>query len=281
MPKAYQGHTPRKRFGQNFLVDEQIISQITTAVNPQKADTVVEIGPGLGAITEELVAQCDNVSLVELDRDLAAKLQSRFTPQQAQIYTEDALKFDFTRISEADHQMRIVGNLPYNISTPLLLRLFNFNRHIKDMFFMLQKELVDRITAPHNCKQFGRLSVISQYHCDTEYLFTVPPDAFNPPPKVQSAIIKLTPKPLSSLPPIEPEHFSLVVSKAFNQRRKTLRNSLKGVLDDQQIANANVDPKLRAENLSVDDFVRLSKQYDPAQASDTDQEPPHPQASKE
>ncbi|PCJ17638.1 MAG: 16S rRNA (adenine(1518)-N(6)/adenine(1519)-N(6))-dimethyltransferase [Gammaproteobacteria bacterium] len=268
MPKSYQGHTPRKRFGQNFLVDEQVISQITTAVNPQKNDTIVEIGPGLGAITEELVAQCDNVSLVELDRDLAAKLQARFTPEQAQVYAEDALKFDFNRITEAEHELRIIGNLPYNISTPLLFHIFSYNHHVKDMFFMLQKELVDRITAPHNCKQYGRLSVISQYHCDTEYLFTVPPHAFNPQPKVQSAIIKLSPKPLSSLPAIEPAHFSLVVSKAFNQRRKTLRNALKGVLDDGQIADANVNPKLRAENLSVDDFVRLSEQYDPQRNAD-------------
>lgn len=267
MPKPYQGHTPRKRFGQNFLIDEQIIGQITTAVNPQKNDTVVEIGPGLGAITEELVAQCDNVSLVELDRDLAEKLLARFTPEQAKIYAEDALKFDFNRISKTPHALRIIGNLPYNISTPLLFHIFDYNPYIKDMFFMLQKELVDRITAPHNCKQYGRLSVIAQYHCHAENLFTVPANAFNPPPKVQSAIIKLTPKPIDSLPAIDPKHFSLVVSKAFNQRRKTLRNALKGILNDIQIAQANVDPKLRAENLSVEDFVNLSKQYRPDEAS--------------
>lgn len=253
-----EGHHTRKRFGQNFLHDTRVIEKIVRAVNPRSDDALIEIGPGLAALTAPLIREVDRLTVVELDRDLAQGLPGRVPyPERLNIIQADALKFDFAGLS-TDKPLRIVGNLPYNISTPLLFHLLNYGNRIADMHFMLQKEVVERITAEPNHKSYGRLSVILQYYCDTQYLFEVPPGAFNPPPKVTSAVFRLVPHRVKPVLAHNEAQFAALVAHVFTQRRKTLRNSLKGHLDDTAFAHAGVDAMARPENLSLAQFVALA-----------------------
>lgn len=255
-------HKARKRFGQNFLHDDRVIQRIIRAIAPRKNDVMVEIGPGQGALTEELLVGCDgHLQVVELDRDLIPILKVKFfNYPELHIHEADALKFDFGQLAN-DQPLRVVGNLPYNISTPLMFHLISYGTKIKDMHFMLQKEVVDRICASPGDSAFGRLSVMMQYYCDTENLFTVGPEAFNPAPKVDSAIVRLIPKTTIELPADNLEHFSDVVRQSFGQRRKTLRNNLKGWIATEDIESLGIDPGLRPERISVEQFIKLSNQY--------------------
>jgi 16S rRNA (adenine1518-N6/adenine1519-N6)-dimethyltransferase len=252
-------HTPRKRFGQNFLHDHNIIYSILSSLQAKPDQHWVEIGPGLGALTEPLLQQKLRLDVVELDRDLVVLLKDKFRQyDNLQIYSADALKFDFSALAEDNEKLRIIGNLPYNISTPLMFHLLNNASCIEDMHFMLQKEVVDRICAAPGSKKYGRLSVMMQYYCATELLFDVPPESFDPAPKVMSAIVRLVPH---QQPPVEVNDMvklNRVVVQAFSQRRKTLRNSLKKLIDEDVIIALNIDPTLRAEALSLSDFAKLS-----------------------
>jgi 16S rRNA (adenine1518-N6/adenine1519-N6)-dimethyltransferase len=252
-------HTPRKRFGQNFLHDHNIIYSILSSLQAKPGQHWVEIGPGLGALTEPLLQQKLRLDVVELDRDLVVLLKDKFRQyDNLQIYSADALKFDFSALVEDNEKLRIIGNLPYNISTPLMFHLLNNASCIEDMHFMLQKEVVDRICAAPDSKKYGRLSVMMQYYCATELLFDVPPESFDPAPKVMSAIVRLVPH---QQPPVEVNDMvklNRVVVQAFSQRRKTLRNSLKKLIDEDVIIALNIDPTLRAEALSLSDFAKLS-----------------------
>lgn len=264
-------HRARKRFGQNFLVDDNIINKIVDAIHPQADDALIEIGPGQGAMTRPLLARCPQLRVVELDRDLAALLTDKFRNYpDFRIHQGDALKTDFSQFKPADKPLRIAGNLPYNISTPLIFHLLSFIGQVKDMHFMLQKEVVQRMAAVPGDKNYGRLSVMVQYYCQVEQLFLVPPTAFNPAPKVDSAIVRLTPHhtPHQSLPHVADDVNLLqrLVSACFQQRRKTLRNSLKHFVDSEQLDTLNADLSLRPEVLSVADFVALSNQLAQLQA---------------
>jgi 16S rRNA (adenine1518-N6/adenine1519-N6)-dimethyltransferase len=253
------GHRPRKRFGQHFLVDEHAIHRIVGAVNPQPGQHIVEIGPGLGVLTREILPLVERMQVVELDRDIIPRLaKSCGHLGELQIFSHDALRFDFCSLRESGEPLRIIGNLPYNISTPLLFHLLEQKACITDMVFMLQKEVVDRLAAQPGTGSYGKLSVMIQYHCKVTQLFNVPPTAFDPPPKVESAVVRLIPY---QQPPVEvhkAENLELLVSRAFAQRRKTLRNNLKGLLDDAQIVALEIDPACRAETLSLAEFARLA-----------------------
>ncbi len=253
-----EGHQARKRFGQNFLHDQRVIEKIVRAVNPRRDDNLVEIGPGLAALTSPLIAEVDHLNVVELDRDLAAGLPTRVPhPERLNIIEADALKFDFSILSQ-DKPLRVVGNLPYNISTPLLFHLVQQGANIQDMHFMLQKEVVERITAAPNSKEYGRLSVMLQYYCKATYLFEVSAGAFNPPPKVTSAVFRLEPYTDKPIKADNEKTLAALVAHVFTQRRKTLRNSLKGKLHDTAFVEAGIDPMARPENLSLAQFVALS-----------------------
>ena len=256
-------HQARKRFGQNFLVDRQIIDSIVRAVNPSADDNLIEIGPGMAAITEHLVARCPNMTVVELDRDLVDFLQRKFSAVQSlTIYSGDALKTDFSQFYRDGRPLRLVGNLPYNISTPLLFHLLQYRPLIKDMHFMLQKEVVDRLGASPGSKTYGRLSVMIQYYCRVLPLIPVPPGSFRPAPKVQSAVVRL--KPYTDLPitALDEKLLSSIVNACFQQRRKTLRNCLRAILaDDLDILeqlSKQLDLGRRPEQLNVAGFVELS-----------------------
>ncbi len=252
-------HKARKRFGQNFLQDTSVVSEILAHIQIKKVDHWVEIGAGMGALTAPLLDQAQTLDVVELDRDLVAFLQQKFADkQQLRIYSADALKFDFASLVNYSEQLRIIGNLPYNISTPLMFHLLTNVKHIQDMHFMLQKEVVERLCASAGSKKYGRLSVMMAYFCSAEFLFDVPPESFDPIPKVMSAIVCLTPhlKPPVSINDFS--HFEQIVKHAFSQRRKTIRNSLSKLLTSEQILTVGINPSLRAENLSLDDFARLS-----------------------
>jgi 16S rRNA (adenine1518-N6/adenine1519-N6)-dimethyltransferase len=248
-------HIPRRRFGQNFLVDSGIINAIVSAIDPQRGDTVVEIGPGLGAITEPLLARLDHLHVVEIDRDLIARLKKQHPPARMTIHEGDALAFDFASIGK---DLRLVGNLPYNISTPLLFHLAEYVGIVRDMHFMLQKEVVERMVALPGKSDFSRISVMLQYRFHLEWLIDVPPESFDPPPKVQSAVVRLIPREASELHAKSQEKLSQVVQTAFSQRRKMLRNTLKGTLSDAGFAELGIDPTRRAEDLTVDDYVRIA-----------------------
>ena len=250
-----KGHVARKRFGQNFLVDSGIISAIVSAINPQRSDAVVEIGPGLGAITEPLLQRVDHLHVVEIDRDLIARLKKQHSPERMTIHEGDALAFDFAIIGQ---RLRLVGNLPYNISTPLLFHLADYAETVYDMHFMLQKEVVERMVAEPGDADFGRLSVMLQYRFWMEWLIDVPPESFDPAPKVDSAVVRLIPKPLSDLRAKSLDKLGKVVLQAFSQRRKMLRNTLKGTLDDAGFAELGIDPTRRAEDIPVEDYVRIA-----------------------
>lgn len=259
MPHA---HTPRKRFGQHFLTDARIIARIVQQLNPQKDEILVEIGAGLGALTRETLQQIPHMYVVEIDRDLSAALAQNY-PHQLTIFNEDALQFDFSEIPlEGDQKIRLFGNLPYNISTPLLFHALIFAPIIKNMLFMLQKEVVMRMCAPPNHKDYGRLSVMVQYACQCQHLFDIGPQAFSPPPKVMSSIVVLTPYTETNPRPFPTaqhyQHFANVVNRAFQHRRKTLKNALEGVVSPEVFAAAHIDPIRRAETLSVTEYVQLS-----------------------
>ena len=248
-------HVARKRFGQNFLVDSGIIGAIVSAINPQRSDIVVEIGPGLGAITDPLLARLDHLHVVEIDRDLIGRLKKQYPRERLSIHEGDALAFDFASIGR---DLRLVGNLPYNISTPLLFHLAEYVGVVRDMHFMLQKEVVERMVAVPGDGDFGRLSVMLQYRFHLEWLIDVPPESFDPPPKVQSAVVRLIPKDVAELTAKDMPLFARIVQTAFAQRRKMLRNTLKGVLDDAGFAALDIAPTLRPEDLSVEDYVRIA-----------------------
>ena len=250
-----RGHVARKRFGQNFLVDAGIIGAIVSAINPQRGDSVVEIGPGLGAITQPLLQRVDHLHVVEIDRDLIARLKRQYPPERLSIHEGDALAFDFSRIGT---RLRLVGNLPYNISTPLLFHLADYAENVSDMHFMLQKEVVERMVAEPGDADFGRLSVMLQYRFWLEWLIEVPPESFDPAPKVDSAVVRLIPKPASELLARDTTKLSALVQQAFSQRRKMLRNTLKGLVDAEAFAAVGIDPTRRAEDIPVADYVRLA-----------------------
>jgi len=252
-------HSPRKRFGQNFLIDQHIIAQIVHAISPQKHQHLVEIGPGQGAITQPLVTEVDKLDVIELDRDLIAPLHQLFAAQKnITIHQADALTFDFSILTNEKKSLRVVGNLPYNISTPLIFHLLTFTDYISDMYFMLQKEVVNRLTAKRGTSDWGRLSIMVQYHCQADAIFNVPPEAFQPAPRVQSAIVKLIPHEKLPLVANNYSHFANLVRDAFSQRRKIIRNSLKEKVSDEIWQQANINSQLRPEQLSIEDYVNLS-----------------------
>ena len=246
-------HQPRKRFGQNFLVDNQIVDRIIATISPKKSDNIVEIGPGMGALTFPLLEHLDHLRVIEIDRDLISFLKSK-EQDKLTIYEADALKFDYGLIS---NNLRIVGNLPYNISSPLLFHLLSSKNQIIDMTFMLQKEVADRIVARSGNKTYGRLSVMMQTFFQVESVFTVPKESFNPQPKIESAILylKTRSKPLTQ----NTELLQKIVKISFSQRRKTLKNCLKSILSQEQ---TKIDLSQRAEMLSVENFITLMKDYE-------------------
>ncbi len=248
-------HLPKKRFGQNFLIDQAMIQSLIQAIQPQPNDVMVEIGPGLGAMTQPLLKQLNHLHVVEIDRDIITWMQGYYPAGQLSIHNQDVLKFDFQVIAP---RIRVVGNLPYNISSPILFKLLENTAQIIDMHFMLQKEVVERMVAAPSTSAYGRLSVMLQYRLQMEYLVTVPPESFDPPPKVESAFVRCIPHAQLPFPATNEALFAKVVLAAFGQRRKTLRNTLKGLLDDTGFAALAIDSQLRAENLSVAQFVAIS-----------------------
>ena len=252
-------HVARKRFGQNFLVDQQVIADIVNAVAPKRDDCVVEIGPGLGALTDPLLQRLDHLHVVEIDRDIIARLRPRYSPAKLTIHPGDALGFDFSSLVDGSGQrLHVVGNLPYNISTPLLFHLAGFADCIYDMHFMLQKEVVERLVAEPGGSDFGRLSVMLQYRFVMDCLLDVPPECFAPAPKVDSAVVRLIPRPVDELSARDEARFAAVVSAAFTQRRKMLRNNLKGIVGDAGFVALGIAPTARAEELSVADYIRIA-----------------------
>lgn len=252
-------HKAKKHFGQNFLVDQNIIADIVSCIRPAAADNMVEIGPGLGALTRPLLKQLDRLHVVEIDRDIIARLHNDYPQDQEKtkliVHAGDALEFDFSSLGTP---LRIVGNLPYNISTPLLFHFAAYAARITDMHFMLQNEVVERMVADHSTPAYGRLSVMLQYRFAMEKLLDVPPESFRPAPKVDSAIVRMIPLPPELILVQDEKLFSAVVATAFGQRRKTLRNTLRSYLQESDFAALSIDPQLRAENLSVDDFIRVA-----------------------
>ena len=261
-------HRPRKRFGQNFLHDAAVVRRIVQAIDPQPDDLMVEIGPGTGILTRELLKVLHVLHAVEIDRDLISTLHREFPDHGLELHACDALRFDFTALAGDPHSLRVVGNLPYNISTPLLFHLLESRRVLRDMHFMLQREVVARLAAPPGSKTYGRLSVMAQLHCHVEALFRVGPGAFQPPPKVDSAVVRLRPREPLALEDALLPAFGNLVARAFAQRRKTLRNSLSDVLETAQIHAAGVDPSARPETLAVEDFVALTRRLEAARRSD-------------
>jgi 16S rRNA (adenine1518-N6/adenine1519-N6)-dimethyltransferase len=248
-------HIPRKRFAQHFLVDEAVIGDIVAAVKPQRQDRVVEIGPGLGALTRPLLARLDHLHVVEIDRDIVARLKAAFPAEQLTIYEADALKFDFRHFGPA---LRVVGNLPYNISTPLLFHLADSVANLRDIHVMLQKEVVARMVARPPGSDYGRLSVMLQYRFQIDSILAVPATAFRPAPKVESAVARMVPLRRGENERCDETLFAKVVARAFMQRRKTLRNSLRAYLGNEEFAALELDPEARAQQLSVADFVRVT-----------------------
>lgn len=257
VPKAH-GHKARKRFGQNFLHDQYVIDKIVRAIHPVPEDRLVEIGPGIGAITEPLLEAAGRLDVVELDRDLIPILRTKFfNYPDFCIHEGDALKFDFNQIAE-QQPLRIVGNLPYNISTPLIFHLLSHHNTVQDMHFMLQKEVVDRLAAGPGTSDYGRLGIMAQYYCRVEPLFIVGPGSFNPPPKVDSAIVRLVPHTELPYPAQDVKMLEQVVRSAFSMRRKTLRNTLKNLIDADQLIALGIDPSLRPERITLPEYVRIA-----------------------
>ncbi len=257
--KVHLGHRARKRFGQNFLNDDLIIDKIVTAIDPKPGDNLVEIGPGLGAITEPVVSLSGQLTVVELDKDLAKRLTYHPTiGSKLNVHQGDAMKFDFSTLVREGHKLKIFGNLPYNISTPLLFHLFEFSDNVEHMHFMLQKEVVKRMAASPNCKAYGRLSVMTQYYCHAIPVIEVGPECFKPAPKVDSAVVRLIPKKPEQKLAKCTKLLNTVCLEAFNQRRKTIRNSLSNLLNPEQIEALGLDLKMRAENISLQQFIQIA-----------------------
>ncbi len=255
------GHRARKRFGQNFLVDRNAIARMVRIIDPKPDDHLVEIGPGLGALTRPLLEAAGRLEAVELDRDLLGELAARTQDAgELTVHQGDALRFDFAALRTDARPLRIVGNLPYNISTPLIFHLLEAADAIADMHFTLQKEVVDRLAAGAGDDAYGRLSVMVQYHCRVERLFDIPPGAFRPIPKVDSAFVRLVPHQTRPVEVADPALLARVVAQAFSQRRKTLRNALKGLLDEPAITAAGLDPALRPEQVDLAGFAALAGQ---------------------
>lgn len=258
--RVHQGHFARKRFGQNFLSDQYVIDNIVSAIHPLSGQEMVEIGPGLGALTEPVADRLEHMTVIELDRDLAArlevhpKLRSKLT-----IFQQDAMSFDFATLAkERGQSLRVFGNLPYNISTPLMFHLFSYTNAISDMHFMLQKEVVNRLVAGPNSKAYGRLSVMAQYYCQIIPVLEVPPTSFRPAPKVDSAVVRLIPHATIPYPVNDMRILSRLTTEAFNQRRKTIRNSLGHLFKSEQLVELGLDLTMRAENISVEQYCKLA-----------------------
>ncbi|MFA6920962.1 MAG: 16S rRNA (adenine(1518)-N(6)/adenine(1519)-N(6))-dimethyltransferase RsmA [Gallionella sp.] len=256
-------HKAKKKFGQNFLVDENIIADIVAAIRPEPDDNLVEIGPGLGALTRPLLKKLKHLHVVEIDRDIIARLKNDYPQGQPNtrliIHAGDALEFDLATLAAP---LRIVGNLPYNISSPLLFRFATYVDRITDMHFMLQNEVVERMVADHSTPAYGRLSVMLQYRFYMEKLLDVPPESFRPAPKVDSAIVRMIPLPASEILVKNEALFARIVSAAFGQRRKTLRNTLRSFLNEAEFERLGINPQLRAENLSVAEFAKIAGYVD-------------------
>ncbi len=253
--KVTMGHTARKRFGQNFLQDMNVINNIVRAINPKADDNIAEIGPGLAALTMPVSEKVNKLHVIELDRDLAERLRHNpFLAPKLEIHEADALKFDFRTLAQ-NEKLRVFGNLPYNISTPLMIHLFECADYIKDMHFMLQKEVVERLAAAPNSKDYGRLSIFTQYFCKVIPLMEVKPGAFRPAPKVTSAVVRLVPYEKKPIEVKNVKRLEQVLAVAFNQRRKTIHNSLSTILNDEDLAKADIAPTLRAENITLQHTV--------------------------
>ena len=250
-----RGHVARKRFGQNFLADAHYVARIVDAVDPKPGEHIVEIGPGLAAITGALIERSGHVTAIEIDRDLAARLREQFTPQELTLHEADALAFDFATLPP---DLRVVGNLPYNISSPLLFHLAQFDDRLRDLHVMLQKEVVARMTAGPGTADYGRLTVMLQVKFAIRRLFVVPPGAFRPAPKIESAIARLVPLREAKPRIDDPALFARIVAAAFGQRRKTLRNALSALCDDAALRRIGIDSGVRGETLPVGEFVRLA-----------------------
>lgn len=254
------GHQARKRFGQNFLQDEGVITDIIRALAPNPGEKLLEIGPGLGALTEHLLEETGGqLDVIELDRDLIPILRTRFfNYPNLTIHQADALKFDFASLVTDNRKLRVIGNLPYNISTPLIFHLIESVPLIQDMHFMLQKEVVQRMAAGPGENNYGRLGIMVQYHCLVEPLIEVPPEAFKPRPKVESAVVRLTPHTRLPAEAIDRSRFEEIVRTAFNQRRKTIRNNLKKLISAEQLDAIGIDPGLRPEDLTLQNYIAIS-----------------------
>ncbi|PCS22129.1 16S rRNA (adenine(1518)-N(6)/adenine(1519)-N(6))-dimethyltransferase RsmA [Candidatus Enterovibrio escicola] len=263
--KVYLGHRVRRRFGQNFLTDPYVIDEIVSTINPITGENLVEIGPGLGALTKPILDKVDKLIVVELDRDLAERMRNY--PEMASkltIYEADVIKFDFRSLSTLKNPLRIFGNLPYNISTPLLFHLFTFTGAVKDMHFMMQKEMVNRLAADPGSKAYGRLTVMAQYYCKVVPVIEVSPSSFTPAPKVDSTFVRLIPHNELELPhpATNLKWLERVCREGFNQRRKTVRNCFKKMIDLETLTSLEIDPTARPENLTLAQFVLLANWMD-------------------
>ncbi|MGL4959546.1 MAG: 16S rRNA (adenine(1518)-N(6)/adenine(1519)-N(6))-dimethyltransferase RsmA [Plesiomonas sp.] len=269
---VHLGHRARKRFGQNFLNDLFVIDSIVAAINPRNDQAMLEIGPGLAALTEPVARDLDHMTVIEIDRDLAERLRNNpKLKDKLTVRQQDAMTADFSQISaELGQKLRVFGNLPYNISTPLMFHLFSFTDSISDMHFMLQKEVVNRLAAGPNSKAYGRLSVMAQYFCQVIPVLEVPPHAFKPAPKVDSAVVRLIPHAEKPYPVQNLRWLSRVTTDAFNQRRKTIRNGLGHLFSVEQLEALGINPGLRAENITVEQYCMLANWLDknPPQAAD-------------
>ncbi len=251
-----QPHRARKRFGQHFLTATDVIADIIDAVGANSGDTLVEIGPGLGAITTPLAATGAKLHAIEFDRDLVGPLRQRFAGfDNVMIHEGDALSFDFATLGD---NLRVVSNLPYNISTPVLFRLIEYKKHIRDLYLMLQKEVVNRMAASPGSKSYGRLSIMLGCHMQVQPLFDVPPEAFSPPPKVMSGVVALRPLPETAFHIADSMALSALVAKAFSKRRKTVRNALQGTANAKLLDEAGIDPSIRPEQIPIEHWVTLA-----------------------
>jgi 16S rRNA (adenine1518-N6/adenine1519-N6)-dimethyltransferase len=252
-------HIAKKKFGQNFLKDAAIIHGIIQSINPLPSDLLIEIGPGLGALTKPLLEKTNRLLAIELDRDIVGWIENEYLKKNITVFNEDVLNFNFNQF---DQKIRIVGNLPYNISTPILFKCIDNILIIKDLHFMLQKEVVDRMIAIPSSPEYGRLSVMLQYYFVMEHLLDVPKESFEPEPKVESSFVRLIPYEQYPFIANNIEQFARIVKEAFSQRRKTIRNTLKSFITENDFEKIGINPQLRAENLSVSDFVKISNYLD-------------------